>query len=165
MLGSVLVVAISLLAGGIFLLFTDRLFEKPGNENTKLTYKKSFFIGLFQIISVIPGISRSAATIIGGMSQKLTRKNAAEFSFFLAVPTMFAASALKLTQNYHLITGENLKILIAGNIVSFLVAMAAIKFFIAFLTKYGFKAFGYYRILVGLAIIILLIAGINLNFL
>ena len=162
MLGSVLVVAISMLAGGIFLLFTDRLFDRPGNEHTKLTYKKSFIIGLIQILAVIPGVSRSAATIIGGMSQKLSRKNAAEFSFFLAIPTLFAASALKLARNYPLITGHNLKLLLVGNVVSFLVAMIAIQSFIAFLTKFGFRAFGVYRILVGAAILILLAAGMNL---
>ncbi len=163
MLGSVLIVALALLFGGVFLIFVDRWFDRPENEQTRLTYKKSFFIGLFQIISVIPGVSRSAATIIGGMSQKLSRKAAAEFSFFLAVPTMFAASALKLCENYRLINGDNLTLLIVGNIVSFMVAMIAIKSFIAFLTKHGFKWFGWYRIAVGAVILILLLAGFNLK--
>jgi undecaprenyl-diphosphatase len=114
---------------------------------------------------VIPGVSRSAATIIGGMSQKLSRKAAAEFSFFLAVPTMFAASAFKLCENYKLITFDNLTLLIVGNAVSFIVAMIAIKSFIAFLTKHGFKWFGWYRIVVGMVIIVLLLAGFNLNIL
>ena len=165
MLGSVLIVAVSIFVGGIFLIFVDRWFDHPENETTPLTYKKALIIGLFQIISVIPGVSRSAATIIGGMTQKLSRKHAAEFSFFLAVPTMFAASVLKLTENHHLISGENLKLLLVGNAVSFIVAMIAIKSFIAFLTKFGFKAFGYYRILVGLAILILLACGISLTLL
>lgn len=165
MLGSVLIVAIALLVGGVLLIFVDRWFDKPENENTKLTYKKSFVIGLFQIISVIPGVSRSAATIIGGMSQKLSRKHAAEFSFFLAVPTMFAASAFKLYENYKVITVENINILLIGNLVSFIVAMVAIKSFIAFLTRYGFKMFGYYRIAVGVILIVLILSGKSLNIL
>ncbi len=165
MLESVMVVAVALLLGGILLIFVDSWFDRPGNENTQLTYKKALIIGFFQIISVIPGVSRSAATIVGGMSQKLSRKAAAEFSFFLAVPTMFAASSLKLIENYKLITTENINLLLIGNVVSFIVAMVAIKSFIAFLTKYGFKWFGYYRIAVGLAIIILLLAGKSLTIL
>jgi len=165
MLGSVVIVAVSLLVGGIFLIFVDKWFDRPENEKTELTYKKSFMIGLFQIISVIPGVSRSAATIIGGMSQKLSRKNAAEFSFFLAVPTMFAASALKLLENYKSITPGNLDLLIVGNIVSFVVAMAAIRLFITFLTKHGFRMFGYYRIIVGTVILILLFTGHSLSLL
>ncbi|MCK9421125.1 MAG: undecaprenyl-diphosphate phosphatase [Bacteroidales bacterium] len=163
MLESVSVVAGALLVGGIFLIFVDRWFDKPENEKTKLTYKKSLIIGFFQIISVIPGVSRSAATIIGGMTQKLSRKNAAEFSFFLAVPTMFAASALKLFQNYKTITTDNITILLVGNLVSFIVAMIAIKAFIAFLTKNGFKVFGYYRILVGIVLIIMILTGHGLS--
>jgi undecaprenyl-diphosphatase len=163
MLGSVLIVAVAMVIGGVFLIFVDRWFDRPENEKTHLTYKRSFIIGLIQIISVIPGVSRSAATIIGGMSQKMSRKNAAEFSFFLAVPTMFAASALKLLENYKLITGDNLMLLIVGNVVSFIVAMIAIRSFIAFLTKHGFKWFGWYRIIVGMVIIVLLLAGFNLN--
>jgi undecaprenyl-diphosphatase len=165
MLGSVLVVACSLLAGGVFLLFTDRWFDRPGNEQTALTYKRSFIIGLFQIISVIPGVSRSAATIVGGMTQKLSRKHAAEFSFFLAVPTMFAASALKLFENYQAIQASDVTLLVVGNIVSFLVAMLAIRSFIAFLTNHGFKWFGWYRILAGVILLILIFSGTNLNIL
>jgi len=112
---------------------------------------------------MIPGVSRSAASIIGGMTQKLDRKTAAEFSFFLAVPTMFAASAYKLLQNYKTISPDDIDILLIGNVVAFIVAMIAIKFFIAFLTKYGFKVFGYYRIVVGLIIIAMLAMGIDLN--
>ncbi|MDP4281093.1 MAG: undecaprenyl-diphosphate phosphatase [Bacteroidota bacterium] len=161
MLESILIVAVSLFVGGIFLIFADKWFHRPENEKTRLTYPKAFLIGLFQIMAVIPGISRSAATIIGGMSQKLSRKNAAEFSFFLAVPTMFAASALKLTENYKIIHGEYLNMLLIGNIISFLVAMLAIKTFIAFLTKHGFRGFGYYRILVGLVIVLLYVFGLR----
>lgn len=163
MLGSVLIVAIALVVGGVFLIFVDKWFDKPENETTKLTYKKAFIIGLIQIISVIPGVSRSAATIIGGMSQKLSRKNAAEFSFFLAVPTMFAASFYKLLSHTESFSMDNLPLLLVGNIVAFFVAMIAIKSFIAFLTKHGFKAFGYYRIVVGLTILILLLSGHSLN--
>ncbi len=163
MLGSVLIVALSMLAGGIFLLFVDKWFNRPENENTSLTYRKSFVIGLFQIIAVIPGISRSAATIIGGMTQKLSRKNAAEFSFFLAVPTMFAASALKLYENYPVLKGQNLDLLIVGNVVSFIVAMIAIRSFIAFLTRHGFKGFGWYRIIAGLALLALIASGHSLD--
>jgi undecaprenyl-diphosphatase len=165
MLESVPVVAGALLVGGILLLFVDRWFDRPENEQTKMTYKKAFIVGLFQIIAVIPGVSRSAATIIGGMSQKLTRKNAAEFSFFLAIPTMFAASALKLFKNYHTITADNINILLVGNVVSFIVAMIAIKTFITFLTRHGFRVFGYYRIAVGLALILLLLSGKSLTIL
>ncbi len=165
MLESVLVVAVALLLGGVLLIFVDKWFDRPEHEGTRLTYKKALIIGFFQIISVIPGVSRSAATIVGGMSQKLSRKAAAEFSFFLAVPTMFAASALKLAENHALISGGNINLLLIGNFVSFIVAMVAIKFFIAILTRYGFKWFGYYRIAVGLAIIILLLAGKSITIL
>lgn len=163
MLGSVLIVAIALLTGGIILLFVDKWFDRPENEKTGMSVKKALIIGFFQIISIIPGVSRSAATIVGGMSQKLSRKKAAEFSFFLAVPTMFAASALKLVHNYKLIGAENLKLLLVGNIISFIVAMLAIKLFITFLTKHGFKIFGYYRIAVGLLIILLIVFGKGLT--
>ena len=165
MLESVMVVAVALLLGGILLIFVDSWFDRPENDNTPMTYKKALIIGFFQIISVIPGVSRSAATIVGGMSQKLSRKAAAEFSFFLAVPTMFAASALKLIENYKIISADNINLLLIGNAVSFIVAIIAIKSFIAFLTRYGFKWFGYYRIAVGLAIIILLLAGKSLTIL
>jgi len=171
MLGSVMIVSVALVLGGVFLIFVDKWFDRPANEKTPLTYKRAFFIGLIQIISVIPGVSRSAATIIGGMSQKLSRKHAAEFSFFLAVPTMFAASTFKL---YQLVTSEastqvfsrdNILILLTGNAVAFIVAMIAIKSFIAFLTRHGFKAFGYYRIVVGLVLLILLLSGQSLSLL
>lgn len=162
MLENVVVVAVMLVIGGVVLLFVDKWFNKPAADQT-ITYPTAFKIGLFQCIAMIPGVSRSAATIIGGMTQKLDRKTAAEFSFFLAVPTMFAAAGYKLLQNYQTITADNIDILIIGNIVAFVVAMIAIKTFISFLTKYGFKVFGYYRILVGLAILIMLALGYDLN--
>jgi undecaprenyl-diphosphatase len=162
MLESVLVVAFSMVLGGIILIFIDNWFKNPDPEQ-KITYPNALKIGFFQVISMIPGVSRSAATIIGGMTQKLTRKNAAEFSFFLAVPTMFGATVLELFKSYKTINQENLKILLTGNIVAFIVAMLAIKGFISFLTKHGFKVFGYYRIAIGLLIIVLLIAGVDLN--
>ena len=167
MLESVTVVAITLILGGIFMLFCDKIFNK-GSEETKLTEKRAFWIGMFQCISMIPGVSRSMATIVGGMAQKLTRKAAAEFSFFLAVPTMFAATLFKMLKifmepNGMEILQENLGTLIVGNVVAFIVAMLAIKFFISFVTKYGFKAFGWYRIIVGAIILIMLFTGHNLT--
>jgi undecaprenyl-diphosphatase len=164
LLGSVIVVATMLVLGGIVLVFVDNWFKNnEKSENQEITYKKSFIIGLFQVIAMIPGVSRSAATIIGGMTQKLNRKNAAEFSFFLAVPTMLAASGYKLLENYKAIDMHNIWLLIFGNVVSFIVALFAIKSFISFLTKNGFKIFGYYRIVVGLIILILIFFGVNLN--
>ncbi len=167
LLENVIVVAVSLLIGGVFLLFVDKWFNKP-SENQEISSKTALKIGLFQCIAMIPGVSRSAATIIGGMASKLNRKNAAEFSFFLAVPTMAAASGYKLLKlithpDGAVMLSENLNILVIGNIVAFIVAILGIKFFIGFLTKYGFKAFGYYRIAVGTIILVLAIAGFNLN--
>lgn len=166
MLESVTVVAVMLIVGGVFMLFCDRIFNK-GSEQTELTEKRAFLIGLFQCVSMIPGVSRSMATIVGGMAQRLTRKAAAEFSFFLAVPTMFAATVYKLAKLFMEggteILRENLAALIVGNVVAFIVALLAIKFFIAFVTKYGFKAFGWYRIIVGAVILILLLSGHELT--
>ncbi|MBR4295114.1 MAG: undecaprenyl-diphosphate phosphatase [Bacteroidaceae bacterium] len=166
MLESVTVVAITLILGGIFMLFCDKIFNK-GSEKTQLTEKRAFWIGMFQCISMIPGVSRSMATIVGGMAQKLTRKAAAEFSFFLAVPTMFAATLYKVYKIFK--TGgtemimDNMTTLVVGNVVAFIVAMLAIKFFISFVTKYGFKAFGWYRIIVGGVILAMLLTGHNLT--
>lgn len=162
LLENVVVVAASLLVGGVFLLFVDKWFNRP-DEKQEITYPKALKIGLWQCIAMIPGVSRSAASIIGGMTQKLNRKTAAEFSFFLAVPTMFAASAYKLLKTYHTITSDNIHMLIAGNIVAFIVAMVAIKFFITILTKYGFKTFGWYRIILGTVILIFLALGYDLS--
>ncbi len=161
MLESVAVVAVMLVIGGLILIFVDKWFTNPSKKQN-VSYPSALKIGLFQCIAMIPGVSRSAATIIGGMTQRLDRKNAAEFSFFLAVPTMFAASAFKLLQNYKDISVENLDVLIVGNIVAFIVALIAIKSFITFLTKYGFKVFGYYRIVVGVIILIMLAFGYDL---
>ena len=166
MLESVTVVAVMLIAGGIFMLFCDKIFGN-GSEKTVLTEKRAFFIGLFQSISMIPGVSRSMATIVGGMAQKLTRKKAAEFSFFLAVPTMFAATVYKMAKLFMdggtEIISTNLTTLIVGNVVAFIVALLAIKFFISFVTKYGFVAFGWYRIIVGSIILIMSFLGYNLE--
>jgi undecaprenyl-diphosphatase len=162
LLESVVVVAISLVLGGIVLLFVDKWFKEPA-VNQEINYPSALKIGFFQVISMIPGVSRAAATIIGGLSQKLTRKNAAEFSFFLAVPTMMAASALELFKTYETINTDNVRLLLIGNAVAFVVAMLAIKGFITFLTKHGFRVFGYYRIIVGLVILVLLTLGIDLD--
>ncbi len=168
LLENALVVAISLLLGGIILLFVDKWFAKTETAGTtKVEYKNAFVIGMFQVIAMIPGVSRSAATIIGGLSQKLTRTAAAEFSFFLAVPTMFAATAYKMLK-YHNQVGFNssdMGILIIGNVVAFIVAIIAIKAFIGFLTKHGFKMFGWYRIILGAAILILYAMGHELTIL
>ncbi len=166
MLESVMVVAVMLVLGGVFMLYCDRIFNK-GSEQTEMTSRRALTVGLFQCISMIPGVSRSMATIVGGMSQKLTRKAAAEFSFFLAVPTMLGATVYKiydLVKDYGLsIITENLMSLIVGNVVAFIVAMLAIKFFISYVQKYGFKAFGWYRIVVGGVILIMLAMGMDLQ--
>lgn len=166
MLESVEVVAIMLIVGGVFMIFCDRIFNK-GSDSTELTEKRAFRIGLMQCISMIPGVSRSMATIVGGMSQRLSRKNAAEFSFFLAVPTMFAATCYKLLKLYmdfgSSVIMDNLTVLIVGNVVAFVVAVLAVKFFIDYVTKYGFKLFGYYRIIVGVVILVMLMSGANLT--
>ena len=160
------VVAVMLIIGGIFMIFCDRIFNK-GSEDTVLTEKRAFMVGLFQCISMIPGVSRSMATIVGGMSQRLTRKAAAEFSFFLAVPTMLGATVYKvydlIKEGGTEIITDNISTLLIGNAVAFIVALLAIKFFINFVTKYGFKAFGWYRIVVGALILILLFTGHNLT--
>lgn len=166
MLESPLVVGITLLLGGFALLFVDKWF-KTEDSTTQVTNQSALYIGLFQCIALIPGVSRSAATIIGGMTQGLSRKTAAEFSFFLAVPTMAAASGYKLLKVFlkgdPTVITNNLSILLFGNVVAFIVALLAIRFFIGFLTKHGFRLFGWYRIIVGAIILILLAAGVNLS--
>lgn len=189
MLESPATVAISMLIGGIVLIFVDKWFPQPSatspdilatevtraeliEADENLSYKKAFFIGLWQVLAMIPGVSRSAASIIGGMQQKLTRNFAAEFSFFLAVPTMFAASAYSLIlkkwtgsgvtkKGYELIleSQQNLNAFIAGNLVAFIVALLAIRFFMTYLKKYGFRVFGIYRIIAGLILLAMLMAG------
>jgi undecaprenyl-diphosphatase len=167
MLESVFVVAVMLVIGGVFMLYVDKWFNKP-EENQEMDWKRALKIGFFQCIAMIPGVSRSMATIVGGMSTKLSRQNAAEFSFFLAVPTMAAASGYKLMKlinepNGVQLLSDNLLTLIIGNVVAFIVAMAAIKFFIGYVTKFGFKAFGYYRIVVGVVLLVLLAMGVDLS--
>ncbi|MBL0308483.1 MAG: undecaprenyl-diphosphate phosphatase [Bacteroidetes bacterium] len=189
LLSSVTTVAVALIIGGVVLILVDKIFhrqidEAVDDEDTTtvnvvdefgIEYKKevlkkldiswlqAFIIGCFQCIAMIPGVSRSAATIVGGMSQKLNIKRAAEFSFFLAVPTISAAALYKLMKNFHVVTGENIDFLIIGNIVSFIVGMIAIKFFIGLITRYGLKFFGYYRIILGVVILILMAMGYNLE--
>ncbi|WP_347719777.1 undecaprenyl-diphosphate phosphatase [uncultured Alloprevotella sp.] len=168
-LGSVNTVAAMLIIGGVFMLYCDKLFNK-GSEQTPLTYKRALMVGLYQCIAaLLPGTSRSMATIVGGMQQKLTRKAAAEFSFFLAVPTMFGATCKKVYDLLKdgtgdaLLQGNHLTLLLAGNVIAFLVAILAIKFFLNYVTKYGFKAFGWYRIIVGLLIFGIALCGYPLT--
>lgn len=167
MLGNVMVVGFTLLVGGIFILFLDSFVkENTGADSDEVTPKKAFMIGLFQCIAMIPGVSRSAATIIGGLYQKLNRKTAAEFSFFLAVPTMFAATLYKVykfSKEGIGVQPDQINMLIVGNVVAFIVAVLAIRSFIGYITKYGFKIFGYYRIVVGLLIIIFVLMGVDLK--
>ena len=159
-------VAIALFVGGVILLFVDKWFKNQTiNDEKDITYLKALKIGLFQCLALFPGVSRSASTIIGGLTQKLTRQTAAEFSFFLAVPTMLAATAKKLLDFYKEginITSHQIKLLAFGNTVAFIVALIAIKTFIGILNKYGFKWFGVYRIIVGGVLIILFAMGIKI---
>lgn len=157
LLENVLAVGVTLFVGGIIFLFIDAYFERNEQllQDEKPTYIEALKIGFFQVVAMIPGVSRSAATIIGGQFQGLNRKNAAEFSFFLAVPTMFAATAKSLYEYRDSITSEQLPILALGNLVAFVVGILAIKTFIGLLTSYGFKPWGYYRIILGGTIIIL----------
>ncbi len=188
MLGSPVIVAVSLVLGGIVLLFVDNWFPQAAkNEEQdilahhltkqevveaeeKLSFKKAFIIGFWQVLAMIPGVSRSAASIIGGMQQKLSRNFAAEFSFFLAVPTMFAATIYSLVmkdwgeekqKGYEVIMAsqENITAFVVGNVVAFVVALLAIKFFIGYLQKHGFRLFGWYRIIAGIILLALAYAG------
>ncbi len=167
MLERIEVVAMMLILGGIIFLFIDKLFhETEERGETNVTFQVAFKIGLFQTIAMIPGVSRSASTIIGGLTQKLTKKTAAEFSFFLAVPTMFLATSYKLFKFYksgNSFGEHEIMLLAIGNIVAFIVAILAIKSFISFLTKNGFKVFGYYRIVLGIIILTLYLLGVELN--
>lgn len=166
LLDSVITVGVMLIVGGVIMIYVDNWFNRGVEDRPeKISDIKALKIGLFQCIAMIPGVSRSMATIVGGMSQGLTRKSAAEFSFFLAIPTMFAAMCYKMLQLFLEPDGvnlimDNLNILIIGNVVSFVVALLSIKFFIGFVTKFGFRLFGYYRIVVGAIILILYICGI-----
>lgn len=191
MLEKAWIVAVSMVAGGFILIYIDRLFPQPGGTapdltalettpqelieaDVRLSYKKAFAIGLWQVLAMIPGVSRSAASIIGGMQQGLTRNFAAEFSFFLAVPTMVAASGHSLflknwkaadgtmQKGYELITASqgNIIAFATGNIVAFIVALLAIRFFITYLKRYGFRVFGIYRVIVGSILLVLIAAGV-----
>lgn len=166
LLNSIWAVAIMLVVGGIFMLFCDKIFNK-GREENKVNEKRAFIIGLWQCLSVIPGTSRSMATIVGGMANGLTRKRAAEYSFFLAVPTMAGATLLDLLdilkEDATWVNTHDLIMLAVGCVVSFVVALLAMKWFVSFLTKYGFKVFGWYRIIIGIIIIVMLLSGISLN--
>jgi undecaprenyl-diphosphatase len=164
-LGDPKFIAIVLLLGGIVLLFIDKFFKNPTIDSEKevdnLTALK---IGFFQVLAIVfPGLSRSAATIVGGMQQKLTRHAAAEFSFFLAVPTMFAATGYKLLKGYKLLDHENIKLLLFGNVIAFIIAIIAIKSFIGFLSKHGFRIFGWYRIAIGIVILALYFAHVPMT--
>ena len=200
LLESVFTVAISMIIGGVFLLFSDYFFknqmaaveensEKPVNpaedEDTflpiadekpitdtlieiasrreNISYRQSFVIGLFQAVAMIPGVSRSAATIFGGLTQRLTIRDSAEFSFLLAVPTIFAASMYKTFKNVNQITASDLDLLLVGNLVSFIVAALSIKLFLSVVNRYGLKIFGIYRIVFGTILLILFLMGFNLN--
>jgi undecaprenyl-diphosphatase len=183
MLESVLTVAITLVVGGVVLLFVDKWFKNDPTHTTP-SAKKAFLIGMAQCIAMIPGVSRSAASIIGGLALGISRKAAAEFSFFLAIPTMLAAATYKFLTGFlhldikddilkmnlpkikaslNLLSARDLQVLLLGNAVAFVVAMLAIKFFIDFLTKNGFKLFGYYRIILGVFLLVLLAMGIDLK--
>jgi undecaprenyl-diphosphatase len=163
LLESTTTVAVSLLLGGFVLLFIDKMFKHPRIDDEKQTgLANAFMIGLWQCLAMVPGVSRSAASIIGGMQQKLTRSAAAEFSFFLAVPTMLSATGYKLLKYYKDHQGfhtSELGLLAIGNVVAFIVAMIAIRFFIGFLKKYGFRVWGVYRIIVGVALLLLIRFG------
>ncbi len=165
LLESPTVVAIAFVAGGVILLFVDNIFKASTIDTDKdISFGKGFIIGIWQCLAMIPGVSRSAASIIGGMQQKLTRRLAAEFSFFLAVPTMAAATGYKLLKAYKatpemLKDKHNLIALGLGNVIAFIVAMIAIKFFITYLQKHGFKLFGWYRIIAGIVLLILIYTG------
>ena len=153
-------VAVSLLIGGIILLKVDEWFNQPNiaESSQEITYLQAFKIGLFQCLAMIPGVSRSGASIVGGMSQKLSRTTAAEFSFFLAVPTMLGATAKKCYDYYKAgfeLSHDQVNLLVIGNVVAFIVALLAIKTFIGFLTKNGFKVFGYYRIIAGIILLLI----------
>lgn len=166
LLDSIWAVAIMLVVGGIFMLFCDKVFNK-GREENKVNEKRAFNIGLWQCLSVIPGTSRSMATIVGGMANGLTRKRAAEYSFFLAVPTMAGATLLDLLdilkEDATWVNTHDLLMLAVGCVVSFVVALLAMRWFVSFLTKYGFKVFGWYRIIIGIIIIVMLLSGMSLN--
>ena len=187
MLGSELTVALALFIGGFVLIWIDKVFPQPVypdllattttrgeliEADDRLTFKKAFFVGCWQLLALVPGVSRSATSIIGGMQQKLTRNFAAEFSFFLAVPTMVAATLYSLflknwgdekvsAKGFEVIlsSSQNIMTFAVGNVVAFVVALLAIRFFISYLKKYGFKVFGIYRIIAGIVLLVLYFLG------
>ena len=179
LLESVGVVALMLVLGGVVLLFVDKWFPQQRPEVgeaavTNPSFRQAFVIGVFQCLAVVPGTSRSAATIVGGLSQRLTRQAAAEFAFFLAMPTMLAASVKDLYDYYkeakthgvdfaHLFSGEQLRQLALGNVVAFVVALLAIRLFVGFVARNGFRAFGIYRIIVGGLLLLMLALKLNLQ--
>lgn len=167
LMGSVQVVAWALILGGFILVWSDKIFAHltaMGRKTSDLTYADSVKLGLFQALAMIPGVSRSGATIMGGLTLGMNKKEAAEFSFFLAVPTMAAATGYKLLKIYKTIEPSQIGVLLVGCLVAFVVAMLAIKFFIGIVTRYGFRGFGFYRIALGVVILILLYSGQNLQF-
>jgi undecaprenyl-diphosphatase len=169
LLGSVVTVAVSFIVGGIILLFVDKWFARTESSSIELndiTFKNALLIGLFQCLALCPGVSRSAATIVGALTQNMSRKIAAEFSFFLAVPTLTAATlykVYKMFKGHHLLESSNISILVVGNIIAFVVGMITIQRFIGYLTRHGFKFFGYYRIAMGILILVLLALGQNMT--
>jgi undecaprenyl-diphosphatase len=188
LLTSVFTVAIALIVGGVVLILVDWIFHKqienvPEDEDIakkkeinefgvemvtevqelNVSYRQAFIIGCFQTIAMIPGVSRSAITIVGGLTQKFSIKKSAEFSFFLAVPTVCAAALFKLYKAYDMIKGTDIMLMLMGNVISFVVGMLAISFFINLITRFGLKFFGIYRIIIGIVIIILIYTGHKLE--
>ncbi|WP_374029998.1 undecaprenyl-diphosphate phosphatase [Bdellovibrio bacteriovorus] len=166
LLGSVQVVAWALIAGGIILVWSDKIFAHltaMGRKTSDLSYADAAKLGMFQAIAMIPGVSRSGATIMGGLTLGMNKKEAAEFSFFLAVPTMAVATGYKLLKIYKTIESSQIGLLAVGCLVAFIVAMIAIKFFIGVVARYGFRGFGYYRIVLGVILLIMIYSGRNLT--
>ncbi|WII72335.1 undecaprenyl-diphosphate phosphatase [Bdellovibrio sp. 22V] len=166
LLGSVQVVAWALIAGGLILVWSDKIFAHltaMGRKTSDLSYADAAKLGMFQAIAMIPGVSRSGATIMGGLTLGMNKKEAAEFSFFLAVPTMAVATGYKLLKIYKTIEPSQIGLLAVGCLVAFIVAMIAIKFFIGVVARYGFRGFGYYRIVLGVILLIMIYSGRNLT--
>lgn len=165
LLGNLWVVVATLFVGGIVMIILDK--KLSNDKPAILSPKKAIAIGFFQCLAMIPGVSRSMATIFGGMSQGLTRAQAAEFSFFLAIPTMFGATAYKMLDLYldfgPTIFSDNWQVLLIGSLVAFAVALAAIKYFIGFVSKYGFVAFGYYRIVLAIVFAALMLLDVPIS--
>ncbi|MBG8555369.1 MULTISPECIES: undecaprenyl-diphosphate phosphatase [Hymenobacter] len=165
LLKNVAVVAWALLVGGVVLVFIDKVFSGPRKEVTTPNFRQALKIGLFQCLALVPGVSRSAATIVGGLAQGFDRRSAADFSFLLAVPTMFVITAYQLYKTYKIAPpgAEDLKLLLFGNVVAFIVALLAVKTFVDFVSRFGFRAFGLYRIVVGVVILVMMALGIDLH--